>query len=194
MDSSNNAFWEERYQAGDTPWDMAGSPPPLLAYLQTSPLPGTVLIPGCGTGYEVKTFHEAGWIPLGIDFAKTAVAHARQFLGPLGDLVKVADFFQGPDLGPFDFIYENTFLCALPPARGEAYARRIHDLLKPRGSLMGLFYYGSDPHGPPFPISQGKAERIFADFELIVDQPVPPGQSRPAFAGVERWQEWRKRD
>lgn len=42
MDSSAAAFWEERYQAQDTPWDMAGPPPPLHRYLQTSSRTGSV--------------------------------------------------------------------------------------------------------------------------------------------------------
>lgn len=105
-----------------------------------------------------------------------------------------ADFFKSPDRGPFDFVYENTFLCALPPNRRQDYARRVHALLKPRGSLIGLFYYGTDTDGPPFPITRATAETIFAEFELATDRPVPPDQSRPLFAGKERWQEWRKRN
>lgn len=193
MDSADPSFWEERYRANDTPWDMAGTPPPLHHYLQAAPPTGSVLIPGCGTGYEVRTFHDAGWQPLAIDFAETAVANARSFLGPLGDRVRTADFFADPDLGPFDFIYENTFLCALPPSRREDYGRRVHQLLKPGGSLIGLFYHGTDPDGPPFPIDAATAHDIFTDFDFVVDEPVPPDQSRPLFAGVERWQEWRRR-
>ena len=67
MDSSEAAFWEQRYLAKDTPWDMAGTPPPLKTYLQSSPPPTSVLIPGCGSGYEVQTFHEAGWQPQAIE-------------------------------------------------------------------------------------------------------------------------------
>lgn len=193
MDSSAAAFWEERYQAQDTPWDMAGPPPPLHRYLQTSSRTGSVLIPGCGSGYEVSTFHAAGWQPRAIDFSATAVAQARRILGPLGELVSVTDFFNSLDLGLFDFVYENTFLCALPPTRRDDYALRVQSLLKPGGSLIGLFYYGSDPDGPPFPIDASTTERIFKNFELVVDQPVPPEQSRPLFAGKERWQEWRVR-
>lgn len=193
MDSSEATFWEQRYLAKDTPWDMAGTPTPLKTYLQTPPPSATVLIPGCGTGYEVRTFHEAGWQPQAIDFAAAAVVRAKEFLGPLGERVTEADFFNSPDLGPFDFVYENTFLCALPPDRRRGYARRVHALLRPRGSLIGLFYYGTDTDGPPFPIPRADAANILADFELVVDSPVPPDQSRPLFAGKERWQEWRKR-
>ncbi len=192
MDSSEAAFWEQRYLAKDTPWDMAGTPPPLKTYLQSSPPPASVLIPGCGSGYEVQTFHEAGWQPQAIDFAATAVAQAQTFLGPLSELVTQADFFNSPDLGPFDFVYENTFLCALPPDWRRDYARRVHALLKPHGSLIGLFYYGTDAEGPPFPITPTDAANILEDFELVVDRAVPPDQSRPLFAGKERWQEWRK--
>ena len=77
------------------------------------------------------------------------------------------------------------------PARRDDYARRVRSLLKPGGALIGLFYYGLGTDGPPFPIDPATTDRIFSDFELVVDRAIPPEQSRPLFAGRERWQEWR---
>ena len=46
--------------------------------------PGRVLIPGCGSGYEIEAFSSAGWDVIGIDFSKVAVARARRLLGSVG--------------------------------------------------------------------------------------------------------------
>jgi len=193
MDSTDPQFWEKRYVAGSTPWDFRGVPTALIDYLGTAPATGAVLLPGCGTGYEVKAFHESGWRPLAIDFSPAAVAQAREVLGALAPAVRLADFFLDELGGPYELIYERTFLCSLPPDRWRGYAERMARLLKPGGVLAGIFYYGSDPDGPPFPLEAAQARGLFADFELIVDRSIPAEQSLPLFAGTERWQEWRLR-
>jgi SAM-dependent methyltransferase len=38
--------------------------------------PAKALIPGCGTGYEVRAFHQAGWKVTAIDFSPVAVEQA----------------------------------------------------------------------------------------------------------------------
>jgi hypothetical protein len=191
MDSTKPDFWEQRYLSGRTPWDFQGVPPALADFLRRSPGIGSVLLPGCGTGYEVKAFHESGWRPLAIDFSPAAVHRAREVLGLLAPAVKEADFFGDSLDGPFDLIYERTFLCSLPPERWAAYAERAVQLLRPGGALTGIFYYGVDPEGPPFPIREDEARVLFAAFELVEDHAIPADRSLPLFAGYERWQTWR---
>ena len=191
MDSTAPDFWEQRYLSGRTPWDFQGVPQPLVDYLRKASGAGSVLIPGCGSGYEAKAFHEFGWRPLAIDFSPTAVRRARDVLGLLAPSVRQADFFAGSLDGPHDLIYERTFLCSLPPERWPDYAARIAQLLRPGGVLTGIFYYGVDPEGPPFPISTDKARDLFAAFELVEDHAIPADQSLPLFAGHERWRTWR---
>lgn len=190
MDSSDLEFWESRYVSGQTPWDLKGVPPGLTVFLKRGGEGGTVLLPGCGMGHEVRAFHEAGWTPLAIDFSPGAVAGARSKLGALGALVRQADFFADDLGGPFDLIYERAFLCALPPARWPDYAARMDKLLRPGGTLAGFFYYGIDPDGPPFPLPRERAASLFSAFELRVDREIPPEESIPLQAGFERWQEW----
>lgn len=190
MDSTRPDFWENRYLGGLTPWDFKGVPPALIDYLKCAPATGTVLLPGCGSGYEVKAFHAAGWSPLAIDFSPAAVKQARSILGLLAPAVRLADFFADDFGGPYDLIYERTFLCSLPPNRWPDYVARMMRLLSPGGVLAGLFYYGSDPGGPPFPLDAAEAARLFASFDLKVDRAIPADQSMPLFAGHERWQEW----
>ena len=82
---TNVEFWDSRYRERRTPWDQGGVPEALTRWLRTTPSPGRVLIPGCGFGYEVRAFHDAGWDVVAIDYSPTAVKHAREMLGELGE-------------------------------------------------------------------------------------------------------------
>ena len=185
-------FWSSRYAAGRTPWDLGDVPEALRAFLDRSS-PGSVLIPGCGSGYEIRAFHEARYDVTALDFSAGAIDRARSVLGPLASKVLLADFF-APDFGGrrFDVVYERTFLCALTPARWPAYAARTAELLLDGGTLAGLFVYGEASDGPPFPISEAREAELFTGkFTLTRSDPVPA--SLPVFEGMqERWQEWRR--
>lgn len=84
-DSNQPDFWTVRYAAGKTPWDFGGVPAGLKSFLARSSAPGRVLIPGCGSGYELQAFHDAGYDVIGIDFSPAAVDHAKSILGDLGE-------------------------------------------------------------------------------------------------------------
>ena len=116
VDSTDPDFWTSRYAAGKTPWDFGGDPAALKSFLSRSSGPGKVLIPGCGSGYEVRAFHDAGYDVTGIDFSPAAVEQAKRVLGGLAKRVILGNFFTH-DFGQrcFDLIYERTFLCSLPP-------------------------------------------------------------------------------
>lgn len=188
-DSSRPEFWNARFAAGKTPWDCHGVPGRLKDYLSRRQH-GRVLIPGCGSAYEVAAFHEAGWSVAAIDFSPVAVEQAKRLLGPLGEVVALGDFFKHSlDESSFDAIYERTFLCALPPRWWTDYATRIHQLLRPGGKLVGFFFYGDEPEPPPYPLTRAQATELFgSNFTLTQDESVTG--SLPVFAGKERWQEW----
>lgn len=190
MECIKPEFWEQRYRAGRIPWDFHGAPPALSEYLRVAGRGGNVLVPGCGSGYEVAAFHGHGWQPSAIDFSPAAVERARAVLGELGTVVRVADFFADDLGGPFDLVYERMFLCSLPPEYWPGYIGRIAALLKPKGRLAGFFVYGSESEPPPFPLPPMEAGTLFSGFELIEDRPIPPEQSLPLFVDRERWQVW----
>lgn len=174
MNCSEPEFWEERYRVGRTPWDQHGVPKALSDYLSAAPKRGTVLLPGCGSGYEVRAFQEFGWRPHAIDFSQAAVERARAVLGHLAGAVQLADFFADELDGPFDFIYERTFLCSFPPDHWPAYVRRALELLKPDGSIVGIFAYGEELDPPPFLLTESTAKQLFArDFMLTADSAIP---------------------
>src|SRR5215475_15685655 len=125
--------------------------------------PGRVLVPGCGSGYEVQAFHVAGYDVSAIDFSPGAVEQAKRVLGALAERVILGDFFTH-DFGQhrFDLIYERTFLCSMTPSRWPKYVDRMADLLVTGGKLIGVFLYGQKPSsGPPFPLTDPEAERLF---------------------------------
>jgi protein-L-isoaspartate O-methyltransferase len=193
-DSAHRDFWTVRYATGRTPWDFGGIPAALKSFIANSSTSGSVLIPGCGSGYEVQTFHTAGYDVTGIDFSPAAVDQARTVLGVLAERVILGDFFTH-DFGGrcFDLIYERTFLCSMPPSRWPDYATRVADLLSAEGRLIGIFFYGQQSaSGPPYPLTEKQAEQLFESrFRLVRGELVT--DSLPLFRGMERWQEWLKK-
>lgn len=191
-DSAYPDFWTTRYAAGTIPWDLGRAPAALLSFLTRARRSGSVLIPGCGSGYEVTAFHEAGFDVTALDFSPAAVDQARGVLGKLSDAVVLGDFFTH-DLKPhtFDLIYERAFLCSLSPTRWNSYAKRVADLLRPHGALAGIFLYGDEPDPPPYPLTDAVAQELFAgEFELKRSEPIT--DSMPLFQGKEHWQEWKR--
>jgi SAM-dependent methyltransferase len=193
QDSSLPEFWNTRYRGGVTPWDAAGVPPRLHAWLQAKKGQSRILVPGCGTGYEVRAFAAHGHDVLAIEFSDAAIEAARRELGPLSDRVQKADFFAF-EAPPFDAIYERAFLAALPRRLWSQWAARVAQLLRPGGELAGFFYFDDNERGPPFGISEKRLDELLrAEFERVEDEAIPARESLPVFQGKERWQVWRRR-
>jgi SAM-dependent methyltransferase len=151
-----------------------------------------VLVPGCGSAYEVRALADAGHDVLAIDFSAPALERATAVLGERSHLLRHADFFTD-DLGmPYDLVYERAFLCALPRAHWARWAARLAEILAPGGRLAGFFYAAPDERGPPFGLAPGELQRLLGvGFDLVEDRAV--ADSIPVFAGRERWQVWRRR-
>ncbi|MFC0398260.1 methyltransferase domain-containing protein [Paraburkholderia rhizosphaerae] len=184
-------FWDERFAQGFTPWDQAGVPAAFKTFAaRHAPMP--VLIPGCGSAWEARWLAERGWPVRAIDFASQAVERARTQMGAHAAFVEQADFFAyQPPTTPC-WIYERAFLCALPPARRDAYAKQVASLLREGGLLAGFFFIATTGKGPPFGIDRAELDALLAaSFELLEDEPV--ADSIDVFAGRERWLTWRRR-
>lgn len=193
QDSSKPDFWDVRIRQNVTPWDAGRVPQELRRFLSRHPARGRVLVPGCGTGYEVRELDRAGFQVTAIDFSEAAIEAARRELGEVAHLARLADFFgfEG-DTPPFDAVYERAFMCALPRRVWGEWARRTARLLRPGGLLFGFFFFDSNLRGPPFGADPaGLDELLRADFECIEDEAVT--DSLPIFAGKERWQVWKRR-
>lgn len=193
QDSSTPEFWDTRYRGGVTPWDAAGVPQQLSSWLRHQP-PCRVLLPGCGSGYEVAAFAGHGHDVVAIEFSDAAIEAAAAHLGPLAHLVKKADYFSF-DAAPFDLVYERAFLCALPREIWPRWAARLGELVvRPGGALAGFFYFDDNRRGPPFGISQQRLDALLSPrFARTEDVSIAPGQSIAVFQGKERWQVWERK-
>jgi ubiquinone/menaquinone biosynthesis C-methylase UbiE len=189
IDSARPDFWNQRYASRETPWTLHTVPAALRSFVKRRRR-GTVLIPGCGTDHEVLQFLQtAGFEVTAIDFSSVAVAQTRKALRNFDGQIIHGDFFKFDFRQRFDLIYERTFLCALYPPKWPKYAKRVAQLLQPRGRLAGIFFYGEEHDPPPYPLSEARAAEIFGKyFRLICD--VKVSDSVAMFAGMERWQEW----
>lgn len=154
--------WQHQYVTGETPWEKGAPAPALLAYLKTNPVTGRVLVPGCGTGQDVRVLALAGASEVtGLDVAPLAVERARRFLADIpratvehGDLF--VDCQRPPLAGSFDLVWEHTCYCAIPPGRRPDYVEAVAAALRPGGSLLGVFFLNpwdadaDQSQGPPF--------------------------------------------
>lgn len=194
QDSSKADFWDVRYQNNVTPWDSAGLPAGFVgqaqARLQEKPQ-SRVLIPGCGTAYELAWLTAQGVEALACDFSPHAVARAKAAFPACADRILQADFFGPAVEAAWDWVYERAFLCALPPALAARYAQRMAALIPPSGVLAGYFFLRDQPKGPPFGTSLTELQQALSPcFKLEADHPV--SGSLPVFAPDEHWLTWRR--
>jgi SAM-dependent methyltransferase len=191
-DTAVPAFWDQRYTSGETPWALRKIPHTLRSFLKKRPTRKRILIPGCGTDHSViKAFANAGFEVTAIDFSPVALAETKKALGNFEGKIMWADFFESDFGRRFDLVYERAFLCAMHPRRWAGYVKRVAELLRPGGKLIGILFYGTEPEPPPYPINKAQAKELFGKyFRLIRDLKV--SDSVPMFAGKERWQEWER--
>lgn len=162
-------YWQSRYEAGNTPWDIGYPSPALIRYFDQLPDKSIrILIPGAGFG------HEAAWL-LANGFANTFVCEwaptaVAGFLVAYPafpkDHILEGDFFKLED--SFDLLVEQTFLSAIHPDQWDRYALQCKRLLDPGGTLAGLlFAQPFEEDGPPF---GGTPEQYMALFSPHFNQ------------------------
>jgi SAM-dependent methyltransferase len=170
--SGLHAFWEGRWRSGDTPWDHGAHAPPFAEFIDREGAPvGELLIPGPGSGHDVRYFAEMGARVTGLDIAPAAVERARE-CNPHPDARYEIGNILAPDpayRGRFDWVVEHTCLCALEPGNWEAYAAGVDAVLRPGGHYLAIFYRDPDTdEGPPFGIGAEAIDGLFGErFQLL---------------------------
>jgi methyl halide transferase len=159
----NAVYWEQRWQAGQTGWDVGYATPAIVAFCAGIQDRGLkILVPGAGNGYEAEYLWKEGFRNLDIvDLSQTALSsfQARVPDFPPAQLVH-GDFFDL--LGPYDLVIEQTFFCALHPRLRRAYVDHMLRILRPGGVLAGLLFdFPLTEEGPPF---GGSKEEYFGLF------------------------------
>ncbi len=187
--------WEQRYQTGDMPWEKGEPSPGLVDFLAAHPeLPrGSVLVPGCGTGHDVRVWARAGFAATGLDLAPSAIRIATEKTREAGLRAEfqLANFLESEPFATFDWLFEHTLYCAIDPARRDDYVRAVLRWLKPGGQFLAVHYMIGDREGPPFGCVQEELMTKFSPHFDLVQGHVP--RSYPNRTGRELLLWWRRR-
>ena len=136
-------YWSERYQEERTGWDIGYPSTPIKEYVDQLEDKGmSILIPGAGNAYEAEYIFQQGFSNVHVlDIASEPLkAFGRRNPSfPKGQLIQ-ENFFSFA--GQYDLILEQTFFCSFPPTADnrQQYARKMYELLKPGGKLVGLWF------------------------------------------------------
>ena len=188
-------YWEARYQTADMPWEKGAASPGLVDFLASHPeLPrGTVCVPGCGTGHDVRAFAAAGFETFGFDIAPSGIqlAEKKTKQAGLDATFQLADFLRDEPPQKFDWLFEHTLFCAIQVKEREEYVRAVLRWLKPGGNYLAVNYLIPDVDGPPFGTTRAEIWRRFSPhFDLLAEW-VP--RSYPNRTDKERMFCWRRK-
>jgi methyl halide transferase len=181
-------YWNKRYSEQDISWDIGYPSTPIKEYFdQLADKDLEILIPGCGNAYEAEYLYEKGFKNISlIDISPVAINNFHKRVpGFPKDQLLCENFFD--QTRTYDLIVEQTFFCAIDPALRPAYAKKMHELLKPGGKLIGLLFdckFESKP--PPFGGSKDEYVRYFEPYFLFKTfekayNSIPPRAGRELF-------------
>jgi len=182
-------FWEGRYQAQNTSWDL-GRPTPVFKTIASKYPTGKLCIIGCGRGYDAVVFAENGFDVTAIDFSETAIKDVHQ-LAAKSDVHITGvckDIFDLPIefLNTFDYVIEQTCFYAIDPERRSEYETVVHSILKPHGQLIGLWFPLDkliNEGGPPWGTTEEEVKTLFSkrwikNMEKFHEESIEPRKGR----------------
>ncbi len=192
--SLDAGYWGQRYQQGQTGWDLGG-PTPALTWLVEEGLfpvspPASILVPGCGYGHDAIYLANRGYSVTAIDWAPEALS-ALQTNAPPHLRTLCTDFFAYAEntSDRYEAIWEYTFYCAIDPTLRPAYFAAISTLLKTGGYWVALLFpLESQPYemGPPFALYWNEVQTLARRYSLEYVQAFPEAPSHPARQSRER--------
>jgi methyl halide transferase len=143
LDAITELYWTNRYKDQNTGWDIGYPSTPLKEYIdQLEDKSIRILIPGAGNAYEAEYLIELGFKNVYVmDISKLPLDNfmERNPNFPQEQLIE-ANFFEHQ--GNYDLIIEQTFFCSFEPTKTnrQNYAKQMHQLLNPKGKLVGVWF------------------------------------------------------
>lgn len=156
MNIKEQSYWTNRYKEKLTGWDIGYPSTPIITYIdQLKDKNLKILIPGAGNGYEAEYIYKNDFENIYVlDISELPLSSFKQRNPefPMNQLLH-ENFFS--HIGIYDLIIEQTFFCSLVPTEVNrtAYFKKMSDLLKPKGKLVGLWFN--------FPLSDDTEKRPF---------------------------------
>lgn len=202
------AYWQSRWQRGETGWHRDEVMPLLQKHWPAiDPLPGArVVVPLCGKTLDMPWLAAQGHDVLGIEVAAEGIAafFAEQGLDddtldtPAGRLHRAgaidilqADVFEvdAATLANCRHVYDRAALIALPPELRRRYADTFYARLPSgcRGLLITLEYPQHEKAGPPFSVGEDEVHALFSpdwDVTLLERRDILAQQSAFVAEGV----------
>jgi len=174
VDSSE--YWDEIYVNASAGWDLKSPAPVFLDLLSDNLLKNkkSILILGCGYGYDAVAAAKLGFEVTAIDFSESAISFAKKLASEesvnvnfiVKDLFKLGTEYKNK----FDIVYDYVTYCAINPGRRKKYAEKISALIKSTGLfLIILFPIENRTGGPPFAVDPIEAKEFFSkNLELVI--------------------------
>ena len=177
----NESYWTERYENGQTGWDIGYAAPAILDYFRSiTQKELNILIPGGGNGHEAAALFEMGFenvYLLDLSAAPLQNFHEKHPHFPKENLIH-ADFFSHE--GKYDLIVEQTFFCALHPDLRGKYVQKVNSLLTEEGKLVGLLFdVPLNTDHPPFGGSKAAYVPLFEPYFNIHQMEITERSIKP---------------
>lgn len=171
MITKTKEFWDQKYDANNTGWDLGIISPPLKNYFdQIKNKDLEILIPGAGNSWEAEYLFLNGFKNVNvIDISSLAISNFKSRVPQFpAQQIFEQDFFEHTK--KYDLIIEQTFFCAINPELRTAYSLKMHELLKPQGKLVGLlFNIPLNTDHPPFGGNKSEYLTLFSPkFDLNI--------------------------
>lgn len=203
MTGRNVNYWDQRFNSGDTPWELNAPSGALFEavsamYPDGQALRGVeVLSPGCGTGADAVELARRGASVTALDWSPHACARLKEritqsnFESLLGAVQVVQGDFFASSPNQVDLVCEHTFFCAIDPVHRPDYAQAVLRWLRPGGHLIGNFFILSDSEiselsglslaksgdGPPFATTERELVGLFnPHFNTVMLRPASQGE------------------
>ncbi|TXI12186.1 MAG: methyltransferase domain-containing protein [Polynucleobacter sp.] len=182
MKKIDAAFWQEKYRLNQTGWDRGAVSPQLLAWCEQRILtPCRIVVPGCGSGWEVLELAKRGFEVVAIDYAEAALNKTADLLQKANlnaELIQ-ADVLTLEFSNFFDAIYEQTCLCALHPDAWLDYSNKLYSWLKPKGNLFLMAMQAPKKQaieegyidGPPYDCGINTIRALFSEGRWVWQEP-----------------------
>ncbi len=133
------SLFDDAYKSGTAPW-VIGEPQKAVVDLERAGLiSGKVLDVGCGAGEHTILLTSLGYDVLGVDYAPSAVEHARRNAEAkgVGARFEVADAMDLPN-GAYDTIVDSALFHIFSEADRARYVRSLHAACRPGGLVHVL--------------------------------------------------------
>ena len=167
--------WNERYAAGDLPWDTGRHDCSLAAVVEQWPIaPCRTLELGCGTGSNAIWLSRQGFDVAAVDLSPLAIESAQKKSQQAGTQVEfvVSDVFEGVfPLASFGFVFDRgCFHSFSEPAQRDQFAEYVQRHLHADGLWFSLIGSKDSPPremGPPMLSAREVMVHVEPWFEVL---------------------------